>query len=212
MMDKVINIIKKRDFTLPQILLQNYIKMQISHEELIMIIYLINTPDTIYNPKLISQELSWSLEKVMETVHELTSKAIITIEVKKSQNGMEENICLDNLYNKIAFLLTEEKEENDTDLFSLFEKEFGRTLSPIEYELINGWIDSKLSDELILLALKEAVYNGVSNFRYIDKILYEWNRKGIKSKDDVQKQKQQFHKQKINTKDLFEYDWLNDNE
>ena len=35
--------------------------------------------------------------------------------------------------------------------------------------------------------LKEAIYNGISNFRYIDRILYEWNKKGLKNKEDVGK-------------------------
>ena len=102
-----------------------------------------------------------------------------------------------------------ETESKDTTLFDKFEKEFGRTLSPIEYEIIGAWIEGDFSEELILLALKEAIYNGVSNLRYIDKILYEWNKKGIKSKEDIEKEREKFSK-KDSKKEVFDYDWLNE--
>ena len=82
----------------------------------------------------------------------------------------------------------------------------------MEYEIINGWLTT-CSEEIIILALKEATYNGVSNFRYIDRIINEWNKKGIKTKEDVEKNKKEFKNKKDNKKqELFDYDWLNDNE
>lgn len=58
--------------------------------------------------------------------------------------------------------LTEER-----NLFTIFEKEFGRPLSPMEYETITSWVDQdRYPEELILLALKEAVFAG----RYISGI------------------------------------------
>ena len=49
----------------------------------------------------------------------------------------------------------------------------------MEYEIINAWLLKGFSEELVLGALKEAVYNGVSSLRYIDKILFEWQKKAI---------------------------------
>ena len=83
----------------------------------------------------------------------------------------------------------------------------------MEYEIIQSWCGGEFSQELIVLALKEATYNGANNLRYIDKILYEWKKKGIKTKEDVEKQKNEFHKKKeLQTKELFDYDWLNERE
>ena len=67
----------------------------------------------------------------------------------------------------------------------------------------------KIDRNLILAALKEAVFNGVSNLRYIDKILYEWNKKGIKKTDDIKK-RQVEEKDKKDIEASYEYDWLND--
>ena len=62
------------------------------------------------------------------------------------------------------------------------------------------------------MALKEAVFNGVSNLRYIDKILYEWKKKGLNSKEDVENNRLQFQQKKVEKKELFDYDWLNETE
>ena len=120
----------------------------------------------------------------------------------------EERIILDELYNKLALLIINEKEVKETTIYDKFEKEFGRTLSPMEYEIIGAWLDNNYTEEMIVEALKEAIYNGVTNLRYIDKILSEWQRKGIKNKTDLQK------KQKPNKveKEVFDYDWLNEND
>ena len=86
-------------------------------------------------------------------------------------------------------MLDEEKKEETPNIYSLFEKEFGRTLSPMEYEIIGAWIENGTSEETIKLALKEAVYNQASSLRYIDKIISEWTKKGIKTEEDVEKQR-----------------------
>ena len=100
-------------------------------------------------------------------------------------------------------------DEDNSDLFDSFEKEFGRTLSPMEYEIINSWVESKIDKGLIISALKEAVFNGVNNLRYIDKILYEWNKKGIKRTDDLDRKIKEEESKEDNT-ELYEYDWLNE--
>ena len=64
----------------------------------------------------------------------------------------------------------------------------------------------RISEDLIKEALKEAILNGVNNLKYIDRILYEWNKKGYKKPSDVVK-KRQVKEEKI---DLFDYDWLDE--
>ena len=100
------------------------------------------------------------------------------------------------------------EEEDKSNIYSVFERELGRTLSPIEYELINGWLECNYKEEIILAALKEAVFNGVNNFRYIDRILFEWNKKGIDTVDKISKYKKEFRKD--TNVEVPDYDWLND--
>ena len=84
----------------------------------------------------------------------------------------------------------------------MFESELGRTLSSFEYEMINKWIEKGVQEDTIKNALKEAVLNGVRNFKYIDKIIYEWSKNGIKNK----------MKEEKHDEDIFDYDWLDSNE
>ncbi|AIQ13463.1 DnaD domain protein [Paenibacillus durus] len=84
-------------------------------------------------------------------------------------------------------------EDESRSLFVVFEKEFGRPLSPMECETISGWLDQdRYPEELILLALKESVFAGKVHFRYIDRILLEWSRNRVKNAQDVKAYSQRF--------------------
>ncbi len=212
-MGQIIELLKSINYQISKELLFNYKKLNITDSELIVLIYLINQSNNTYNPKQIGNDLKLDLNNVLELINSLCEKNIIKIEMKKINNIRSEVINLDSLYEKIAFVLTEVEEKNDSNLYGVFETEFGRTLSPMEFEIINGWVDNGYTEELIKLALKEATYNGVSNLRYIDKIIYEWSKKGIKTKEDVENNRKQFKNKNITqNKELFDYDWLNDTE
>ena len=206
MFKNVIDLIKEQPFFLPSILLKNYRKLNITDVELIVLIYLINT-DNSFNPKQMSKDLNFELGELMEIINSLMEKNILKIEVL-NKKIREEIINLDELFNKLGFMIMNEDDNPNNNLYDIFEKEFGRTLSPIEYETITVW-QKDYEEKLILLALKEAVYNGVNNLRYIDKILHEWNKKGIKNEEDIINERKKFQEKKSN-KELFDYDWLNE--
>ena len=211
-MDKVLEVLEQRDCTFPRILLTNYKKLGITDLELIILIYLINSNSLNYNPKQISQDLDIKMNDVLQIINNLTEKGIISFEIVKINKINNEVIKLDLLYKKLTFLIIgkEEKEEENTFITD-FEKEAGRTLTSTELEYITGWQDLDYSDEIIMCALKESLRcTGSANFRYIDRILYEWYKKGIKTIEDVEKNKQEFKKRKASNEELFDYDWLND--
>ena len=210
-MNQILDVLKSKYYQLPQVLLFNYHKLGLNELELIVIMYILNDNDTNYNPKKISNDLDIDVKKVLEVINNLMEKGFLSIELVKVNNVRNEVINLDLMYEKIAFIIMKKDNAKETNIFETYEKELGRALSPTEYEIINSWLDSGYSEELILLALKEAVYNGVSNFRYIDRIIFEWAKKGIKNKEDVEKNRKEFKKSKEN-KELFDYDWLNDRE
>lgn len=206
MLGKLTDILKNEPFYVPNILFKNYRKLNITDSELIILIYLINADNT-FNPKQIAKDLNFKLNETMDLINSLIEKNIIKIDIV-NKKVREEIINLDELYNKLAFIVIDGKEKKSNNLFDIFEKEFGRTLSPMDYEIISDW-QKDFDDKLILLALKEAVFNNVTNLRYIDKIIRDWNKKGIKTEEDVINDKKKFESKKSNKK-LFDYDWLNE--
>ena len=204
MTDKIINIIKSGTITIPKLLLQSYKELKLTEQELILIIYFIGNNE--FDPERISKDLGLSIGETLKIIDDLTKKDILKISTR-SAKVYEEYIDLDELYNKLALtIMTDKETPKRTNIYDKFENEFGRTLSPMEYEIIGAWIESGFSEELIEEALTEAVYNGVSNLRYIDKILYEWQKKGSKNKQDIKVQKEA-PKPKG---EVFDYDRLNE--
>ena len=143
----------------------------------------------------------------MLIIYPLNDKNYISIEMKKTNGVIEEYISTDLFYNKIeSMVISTKDEESSNDIYSLFESEFGRTLSPTETEIISNWIESDIPEELIKEALKEAVLSGVHNMRYIDKILFEWTKKGYKEVSDIKRKPEKEEK----IEEIYDYDWLNE--
>ena len=210
-MNRVIDILKSINYQIPKEILFNYKNLNITDTELIVIMYLINQTNDTYNPKQICNDLKMNMNNVLEIINSLSEKKVLKINIKKTNNIRSEIIDLNPLYEKIVLSLEEKKEDDNSNIYSLFESELGRTLSPMEYKILSSWVES-YSEELIKLALKEAVYNDVRGFRYIDTILYEWSKKGIKTEEDVEKDRKNFKKKNTDKKEFFDYDWLNDSE
>ena len=153
-------------------------------------------------------------EDVLTAYGSLMAKRLIKVDAEKDDLGkIRERVSLDNFYNEIrSDYKKNEKKETKDDIYQVFEREFGRTLSTMDYEIINAWIDGGYSEELIIAALREAVYNGVTNLRYIDKILYEWQKKGLKTREDIERNRKEYKQERSKEEkpEIFEYNWLED--
>lgn len=210
--DKIMKILKDKPIVIPRVLFNNYKMLNINDSELIIIMLLLSLGDKIiYNPIEIAKEINGDKHQVMEIINNLIHKNIIALEVEKVDKVAYEYISLDLLYDKLFNLIIEKDNDKKVDIsiFNTFEKELGRTLSPMEYGQIQEWITSDNSEEMITYALREAVLNGVSNFRYIDSILNEWKKKGYKSKNDVLKDREVYRNKKSKVS-VYDTDWLNE--
>ena len=96
-------------------------------------------------------------------------------------------------------------------IFDVVQKEFGRTISPMEFEIMNEWLKS-FSEDLILNAIKESVLNNAFSFRYVERILDRYKREGIKTVSEAQKSQVAFKNEKEKKVELFDYDWLTESE
>ena len=192
----IYDIIKNKDYIIRPFLFKIIKENNLDINETLLLIYLSN------------QE-----HPVLESFTSLTSKGLINTEIKKDGDKVIEEISLDGIYKLAAVNINKKvKKKQEKNIFELFESEFGRTLSPMEYEFINAWISSGMKEEIIKEALKEATYNGVSNLRYIDKIIYEWNKRGYKTVEQIRNNK---YKKEDNDKkevNFFELNYTKDYE
>ena len=215
MNETVINVIKDIPITIPRIILKYYKKLNITEEELIVLICLINKGQkSPYDPNLFTEELGMNKYQAMQLITDLQEKNIIDIKLETNKYGKkEEYIYTDLLYSKIYSILLDdnsiqEEKTPSKDIYLKFENELGRTISPAEVELINEWMKDGTTEELIEEALKEAVYNNVRNLKYIDRILYNWKSKGLKTKNDIIKEKKNFRKTQVSKEEIYDYNWL----
>lgn len=218
MKEQLYKVLTSKKLVVSDYLIKVALNNNLSLTEFLVLAYYDNSFSNTFEVDLISNTLGIDVNSAMEAFNSLMIKGLVTLEsVKDMENRLNEVVRLDGVYvSVIENTEAETKEEVKEDIFRLFEKELGRTMSPMELELINGWLVSGTSEEMILGALREAVYNGVNNFRYIDKIIYEWERKGFKTMDDVtnhmRNRREEKAKDKVITKkeqEIVDFDWLN---
>lgn len=204
--EEIVNFIKGKKYVISDYIFKYYRQLDITSDEFILLIYFINNDKREFDVSILSLDLNMEVKEVLKYINSLINKKIITIVVDKADNKMtKEFISLDLFYNKLALSLSKTKEVK-TDIYSTFEQEFGRLITPTEYQIIGSWLENGFLEELILEALKESIYNGVRNLKYIDKILYNWQNEGIKKIDDLSKVKKKEDLEE--PLDLFDYDWF----
>lgn len=167
--------------------------------------------------KLSIQSIRTAIKHLIST-GEITSKSfskyrIITINnyCKYQDNNKDTNIQLTSKQqatNKQLTTIEEIKKERskeiyissssigDVNLFDFIESNFGRTLSPVEYEEVMNWEDN----ELTRYAIKQAVISNKCGIKYIARIISAYKRENIKTVQQAQEREREYvDKQKNNT-------------
>lgn len=203
--------VKAKDYVLRKELFPLIWEYKLNLEEVLLLIYFMNEDVPTFDVEQINKITMISVNKILDSFTSLTNNGLISIDVIKENSGVKEVVNLDPIYKcMIDGLMKNNKKVVNNNIFEKFEKEFSRTLSPMEYEIINDWLDKNISEELILGALKEATYNGVNNLRYIDKIIYEWNKKGFKNMEDVNNHLRNRNTSDKSVKEISDYNWLDE--
>ena len=203
-MSDIRNIFTSRDFVINSNIVKCISSIDITLEEFLLVLYFINI-SSLLNTDDIKEKLGFDDEKIFNTFTSLINKKYIEMVVTNNNGEVIEQIKLDPLYDRLA--LNKKTENVDSkDIYAMFESELGRTLSSFEYEMINKWIEKGVEEETIKNALKEAVLNNVRNFKYIDKIIYEWTKKGIKNKIKYD------NKKDTHEDDILDFEWFDENE
>ena len=199
----VLNILKEGTTSISNLLITNYHKLGILDQEMMLIVHLLyfqNRGNFFPSISELEKRMSLNTEEIMRLLQRLVRTGYINIEenVEESTGFISEKYNLEPLYYKLIKELERSVEvsqisktkkvekEQKLNVFNIFEQEFGRPLSPMEIELINTWIDNdKYNTEIIVYALKEAVFSNKLNMRYIDKILFEWEKKNVRTIEQI---------------------------
>lgn len=209
------SVLKTKKFVVTEPIIKLALDYNLNLNEFLVLMFLDNNYSDNFDLDLIATSLSLPSETVMEAFNSLIVKKLVSLETSRDLDGrINETVNLTNIYEDISLNTVKEvKEEEKENIFTIFERELGRTISSFEIELINGWLMSGTSEELVIAALKEAIYNGATNFRYIDAIIHEWTKKGFKTEADVKRHLESRREKKETVKpELFDYNWLEDDE
>lgn len=189
--------------TVSNLLLENYTAMGLTTDEMMLWLRLAGKngqgnsfPDLIP----IAKEMGITNEQIYFLLNQLVEKQALEIKSLLDEKGRRTDYYdLDKIYEKLEMILLQKEieikekasDEQVKQLYQSFEQEFGRPLSPIEYQRIGQWLDEdKYRPEIIQLALREAVLNQAYNLNYVDRILLAWEKKNITTKAQVQKEQQ----------------------
>ena len=193
----------KQQILIPTPLLLNYKKLRLNELDVLILLHIhhfIQMGNEFPTPQEICKHMTISENELLNHLRSLIQRNMLEIkQFRNEQNKLSEAYSLDPLWEKIFSKKEESLTENhEGTIFILFEQEFGRPLSPFEIETINVWLDEDhMAPSLIKAALRESVLMGKLNFKYIDRILREWKRKGIHTVEQARKSSKSFRKQPI---------------
>ena len=194
----------------PLLLIQTYSILKLSDLEAMLLIQLMaytnHEGKEFPTVEEIQARLSSSQEQVIKALQKLLKDQWIGIEERIDPiSGIQyERYDLDGVYSKLSSYVSEEMKKKSLlnkktepieskDIFSIIEREFARPLTPMELEMVTNWLDKdQYKEELILAALKEAVFAGKVHFNYLDRILLEWSRNRVFTVEQAKEHSQKF--------------------
>ena len=171
------------------ILLENYKKLKITEAELtviLMISHLLNEGNNLITNTILSYKMNYSEEELDDIIVSLMKKGFLTY-VSTPECGLKSSLEPLNkiLYKEFEISILGNgikddkiRKEQISKLYNKFEKEFGRSLAPVELQKIDEWLgsDGYTIDE-VEFALKDAKINNALSIKYIDKILFNQKRR-----------------------------------
>lgn len=151
------------------------------------------------SPVQIAESIGKSVAEVNRSMSNLTEKGLLQYKTI-ALNGEIEAVFdalpalerLDEIVENHSSVAQAVSQNVLKDLVETFQQELGRLLTPFEIEDLTKTIqDDKINPELVTAALREAVFNGKANWRYIQAILRNWRREGITTVAQVEAKREE---------------------
>lgn len=202
--------------SIPKYLLTHYKQIGISDQEMMVLIQILCESESNPYPSIptLAGRMTASSSDIEEHLGSLVERKLLTIErywnpvelkwgnsyslvglidelaelwaIERSQQLEEERV---QKLNKVSPDNPSPKNSSNKameNLVQTFEQELGRLLTRLECENIDRWLASHFSEEIIIEALRRGVSAGIRNFRYLDSILREWEKKGLRTRAEIE--------------------------
>lgn len=151
------------------------------------------------SPNQIAESIGKSVAEVNRSMSNLTEKGLLqykTIvlngEIEAVFDALPALERLDEIVGSHSTTVQTVPQNVLKDLVETFQQELGRLLTPFEIEDLTKTIqDDKTNPELVIAALREAVFNGKANWKYIQAILRNWHREGITTVSQVEAKREE---------------------
>ena len=151
------------------------------------------------SPNQIAESIGKSVAEVNRSMSNLTEKGLLqykTIvlngEIEAVFDALPVLERLDEIVGSHSTTVQTVPQNVLKDLVETFQQELGRLLTPFEIEDLTKTIqDDKTNPELVIAALREAVFNGKANWKYIQAILRNWRREGITTVSQVEAKREE---------------------
>ena len=139
-MDKnILSLLQDKPIVVPRLLFNNYRKLNITEEELVIVMLIMSLGDKIeYNPDIFVKELNLDRRNVMRIINSLKEKNILDLEMVRSGRVTSEYISLSMLYDKLVNIIIDKKDD-DKKIIRKFDYNLWNNKKILYYN-IDGWV------------------------------------------------------------------------
>jgi len=180
-------------------LLRRFAQLGLHPHELVVLLQILASGQTEgmteLSPHELGERCGMSSKEVMACVERLVTEGFLAIGERYDDQGAHVTYFdLQPLWDKLkGRRRMVQPQPAEKDLVSLFEEEFGRPLSSLECDQLRAWLgDHGYPEWLVIEALKESVLANKYSFRYIDRVLYTWQKNNVRSRQDLENYRAQY--------------------
>ena len=203
-----------------KLLLINYYKNLYLQENEVMVILMIDLclqrNTTFVSPDMLALKMNYSVKEIDKIYASLSSRGYV---VNKNDENNKLVTSLDGIKDVLMsqFLMDNSKKVDVNNsgvdnIYSLFENEFGRALTPFEIDTIRDWIENGFTIDLIKSALGEAIRNKVRSIRYVDRVLLNYRQQEEMKKEGNTTISEKWRKDINETMTIARTRWVKDDE
>ena len=192
----------------PNLLLDVYHKLDISTEELLVLMHLLRAQMSTEGSSLacsdyLMEKMNRSRSEVGYLLKRLQSKGLLSLP-RDAGTIQPQDVSLELLYGYLlawAKLPEQQKQvisaQDEAVLVRAFENYFV-SMTAHEYDKIRMWLEvDGWKPEIVLEALHITALLRIRNFRYIDTILVNWKMKGLQTLEEVRMDQEEYDRQKF---------------